>query len=271
MRDARDSRFRSRAAACLAAAALAATAVSARAEVACEASSGERLRPVLELYTSEGCSSCPPADRWLSALAGSPLADQVLPLALHVDYWDYIGWPDRFADKRFTERQRLHAYRNRLGHIYTPQVVLAGRDTPGWARGEAFVDQLRAQAARPAALSLAVSAADGPGEVTARITAAPRSGQVIDREGRLHVGLTADGLSSEVRRGENAGRSLRHDRVVLAWQSSSLARMEEGGPAVLRLPLRAGASAAGLRVFAFAEGADGATLAATECLLADAR
>ena len=99
---------------------LAASAVDA----ACAVQSGARQTPVVELYTSEGCSSCPPADRWLSTLKGQPVVAQ----AFHVGYWDYIGWVDRFASPAHTTRQRDLAARNGLNNIYTPQLVRDGRD-----------------------------------------------------------------------------------------------------------------------------------------------
>ena len=95
----------------------------------CKAESGEKTVALVELYTSEGCSSCPPADRWLSALAERGFApDRVVPLALHVDYWDYIGWKDPFAKALFSARQRELAAIARSRVVYTPQVVLAGKD-----------------------------------------------------------------------------------------------------------------------------------------------
>ena len=94
----------------------------------CQASSGATLTPVIELYTSEGCSSCPPADQWLSSLKGKPVVAE----AFHVAYWDYIGWKDRFAQPVFSTRQRDIAALNRQSGIYTPQLVRNGRD---WSDG----------------------------------------------------------------------------------------------------------------------------------------
>jgi len=84
---------------------------------------------VIELYTSEGCSSCPPADRWLAALASQPqLWARYVPLAFHVDYWDALGWPDRFASRRHTARQRAYARNGRLSQVYTPAFVVGGNE-----------------------------------------------------------------------------------------------------------------------------------------------
>ncbi len=98
------------------------------AQDACTAPSGPAITPVMELYTSEGCSSCPPADKWLSSLKGSGMVVQ----AFHVGYWDYIGWVDRFAAPAYTKRQHEVAERNKLRSVYTPQAVLNGQDLPAW-------------------------------------------------------------------------------------------------------------------------------------------
>jgi len=99
----------------------------------CSASSGSWRIPLVELYTSEGCSSCPPADRWLSSLTADPSnSERVIPLALHVDYWDYIGWKDRFAQSKFSTRQREMVRLNHSAIVYTPQVMLNGKDFRAW-------------------------------------------------------------------------------------------------------------------------------------------
>src|SRR6516225_4364306 len=91
----------------------------------CRAASGPRAPAVVELYTSEGCSSCPPADRWLSALKDRP---DVVPLAFHVDYWDSLGWKDRFAQAQFSQRQNATQHTSGARFAYTPQVILDSRD-----------------------------------------------------------------------------------------------------------------------------------------------
>jgi len=168
---------------------------------------------VVELFTSQGCSSCPPADRLLSELADDPdLAGRVLPLSFHVDYWDHIGWKDPFSSPRWSARQR--GYAEVLdGRVYTPEVVVAGRrGMVGSRRGEVKEAVREALAAPPAAV-VAIelgAAADGRLAVTAsaRILSAGDGGQ------QLWVALWQDGLVTEVGRGENGGRTLLNDRVV---------------------------------------------------------
>ena len=98
--------------------------------------SPETRTNLIELYTSEGCSSCPPADQWLSRLKVHPqLWHQLVPIAFHVDYWDYIGWQDRFARPEFSERQRLYARQNNLSTVYTPALVLNGTEWRNFSWG----------------------------------------------------------------------------------------------------------------------------------------
>src|SRR5437870_929713 len=116
----------------------------------CIARSGPGTAALVELYTSEGCSSCPPADRWLSALGQRFGRDRVVALSLHVDYWDYLGWKDPYAQRQFALRQRKLSQLQRVALVYTPQVVLQGRDFPSW-RASAFdaaLDAINAQPAR---------------------------------------------------------------------------------------------------------------------------
>lgn len=173
---------------------------------ACSADSGPTRASLLELYTSEGCSSCPPADRWLSELrARADAAPHLVPLAFHVDYWNQLGWPDRYAEPAYSARQRWIAQVNRARTVYTPQFVLDGRD---W-RPRAGLPPARKQNAA-AQLRLERSPATG-GRLEVRGEArlhAPIPGA------RVFLALYENKLSSPVAAGENAGRLLRHDYVV---------------------------------------------------------
>lgn len=182
----------------------------------CDARSGPHTAALVELYTSEGCSSCPPADRWLRNLGEKGQAPtRVVPLALHVDYWDYIGWKDPFGQKRFSDRQRRLAGVHRSRVVYTPQVVLQGKDFRGWYSG-AFKREVAAINARPpgAAIELRLDTglADTLGvEVRAELLAARA------RDAVLYLARYQSGLASRVAAGENRGRRLEHDYVVLDW------------------------------------------------------
>src|SRR6185295_16953491 len=116
----------------------------------CTARSTGQTVALVELYTSEGCDSCPPADRWLSSLGTKGYApDRVVPIALHVDYWDYIGWKDPYARQAFSARQRKMASLARAAAIYTPQVMLQGQDFRDWRSGS-FEQAVAKINARPA-------------------------------------------------------------------------------------------------------------------------
>lgn len=169
---------------------------------------------VVELFTSQGCSSCPPADKLLGEIAER---DDVIALALHVDYWDYIGWKDPYAKPEFTLRQRLHAQLKRSRLVYTPQVLLQGQDFRGWSSG-AFEQELARINARPAAARIALTiAAARPGAIEVETAV-----EVLDAAQRadaaLFLATYGSRLQSEVRTGENRGRTLAHDFVVFEWQ-----------------------------------------------------
>jgi hypothetical protein len=194
------------------AAALAVSAVTA-ASAACSAKSGATTAALVELYTSEGCDSCPPADRWLSALSSAGFGPgKVVPLALHVDYWDYIGWKDPFAQPLFAARQRELAAIGRSRVIYTPQVMLAGRDFRGWRGRASFADSVAAINATPARAELTLAIAGS--EVRAQ-AAVPRREDRADAA--LFVAVYESGLASRVSAGENRGATLHHDFVAREW------------------------------------------------------
>ena len=180
----------------------------------CVAESGRGTAALVELYTSEGCSSCPPADRWLSTLSSRP-AGSVVPLALHVDYWDYIGWKDPYAKREFSLRQRKFTQLQRMALVYTPQVMLQGRDFQGWG-GRAFDEALARINAQPAKahLKLAVLGA-GPGGL--EVEASAELVRATD-DAALYLAAYRSKLESRVNAGENRGRLLTHDYVVLEWQ-----------------------------------------------------
>ena len=228
-----------------------ATAVQAGAPV-CSARSPAHTVALVELYTSEGCSSCPPADHWLSSLSGQGFSPkQVVPLALHVDYWDYIGWKDRFAKTEFSARQQRLALLKRPTFVYTPQVLLQGKDFRHWGSPE-FADTVARINARPASaqITLAIDALT-PGAIQASLGA-----RLSDSAGKNAVAYLAayeNRLASEVRSGENRGRRLQHDYVVREW----IGPISFGGNARLEekrvLPLLPGTDPKHLGVAAFVQ------------------
>lgn len=164
--------------------------------------------PVLELYTSEGCSSCPPAEHWLSELIKIPSQElNVLVLAFHVDYWDYIGWKDRFASPQFTDRQRNLARRNHQASIYTPAIFIDGMESRATRRS---IEKIRQASQNPNPLNLELVL-----DKQANIFNLQLNVQNLpDQQMSVEFILYEDDLSSQVDRGENAGNKLIHQRVV---------------------------------------------------------
>jgi len=166
---------------------------------ACRARSGATVPTLVELYTSEGCSSCPPADRWLSALKGRR---DTVALAFHVDYWDRLGWQDRFASAAYSQRQAQQQRRNGARFSYTPQVVVDGRGEPRW--------NVAALPAHGGASTVQVTLArDGAGFAAQVLPAAGAPAHLAG-----YWALTENGHRSVVGAGENQGATLAHDFVV---------------------------------------------------------
>lgn len=175
--------------------------------------SAENAANVIELFTSEGCSSCPPADAWISQLkTNAALWKNIVPVVFHVDYWDGLGWPDRFAKAEYTQRQRRYAASWPTGAVYTPQFVVNGKEWPGFFNREA------APKARSEKAGILTVALKNEGEATA--TFAPTSS--IRGPLEVEVALLGTNLQSDVKRGENGGRKLHHDFVVLQLAKAAL-------------------------------------------------
>jgi hypothetical protein len=181
-----------------------------------EFSSGTQHVPLVELYTSEGCSSCPPADRWLSKLKTNPgLWKQFTPIAFHVDYWDYIGWNDEFAKATFGERQRRYADQGASRFVYTPGLFRSGSEWNGWRSG-------RAPSGNEQDVGDLTLLVKGP-SLQAQFDAL----QVYDEDMILHIATLAMDLETRVKAGENKGKTLRHDFV--ATNLASIPLIANGG------------------------------------------
>jgi hypothetical protein len=193
-----------------------------------------RVPVVVELFTSEGCSSCPPADAVLSKLAqeGAVAGVQVIPLGLHVTYWDQLGWKDPASLPEATDRQQGYG-RSEFGvdNVYTPQAVVDGR-TQLVGSDEAGLRRAIAKAAvEPHATITVDASANTPDRIVATVTVT----KTADTGGEsLHVlcFLTEDGLTSVVKRGENGGRTLHHDAVVRRVVSRAEKQIAAEGPPV---------------------------------------
>lgn len=194
---------------------------------------------VLELYTSEGCNSCPPADRWVSSLPAKGFTtDHVVALAFHVDYWDQLGWPDRMAKAQYSARQRSLADRNRARVVYTPQLLLNGADFR--AANDAGINESLKKLNRDPALAdvaLRQNSLSNGVKVELDVQVAKAA---LQSDAQVFFAITENRLESAIKAGENEGKLLHHDFVVrdlagpfpvdksghLHWQNETTLRPE---------------------------------------------
>ena len=188
---------------------------------ACDVRSGAKTAALVELYTSEGCSSCPPADRQLSRLSKTlDPAAEVVPLALHVDYWDYIGWKDAYAQGAFGARQSWLVHANQQNIVYTPEFFVGGTELRAWQGG--LRDRVRQINMSPPAASIRVHA--GPAAGGALALSAEATASAAGSPAALYLAVTESGLETRVTRGENGGATLEQDYVVRNGQTGKIAR-----------------------------------------------
>lgn len=180
---------------------------------------------VVELFTSQGCASCPPADRMLADLVGHP---DVLPLALHVDYWDYIGWSDTFADPAYTIRQKGYARAGGVQTIYTPQLVVNGIDHVVGAKPMRLMDLIEAHGAIPDNVDLDVVRENGALRIEARAQGpgGPYVVQVVAYDPMAEVAIP---------RGENSGKVMTYVNIVTDWEIAG--EWDGAEPIRLEIPL----------------------------------
>ncbi len=184
--------------------------------------------PVLvELFTSQGCSSCPPADAVLSAIGDGEFGDDVIPLAFHVDYWDYIGWRDPFSRSKWSALQRTYGKKIADGRVYTPMLVIDGTaHVVGSGAGRAKRAIAKARRNRGAQV-LQITTTLRDGEATAKIQWKSRG------DAQVWVAVTESGLRTDIARGENAGRELVNDHVVRELVQVKTAPGSEAGRATI--------------------------------------
>lgn len=196
---------------------LSASGLANAAGAVCASHSPSHRVALVELYSSEGCSSCPPADNWLSQWKNSGATQSVVPLALHVDYWNSLGWTDRFSQHRFTERQQTLTDLAGGHSIYTPEVFVSGRELRSWSQRDSFQSRIDQVIAEPAQANVALELkpqTKGTFNVDAQFTS-----KAADTTGQLnaYVAVYQNALNSQVRSGENSGAKLHHERVVRQW------------------------------------------------------
>lgn len=167
--------------------------------------SGDYQNTLIELYTSEGCSSCPPADERLSLLKNHPkLFSEIVPVAFHVDYWDYIGWQDRFANPDYSNRQRRHYQQGNISSVYTPEIVKNGKEDRSWS----WYRQKSGVSVDKKVGKLSVDVLDDTAYIT--FDSPQKHPPLV-----AHVALLGSGFANQITAGENHDRILKHDFVVL--------------------------------------------------------
>lgn len=173
---------------------------------------------LIELYTSEGCSSCPPADDWLNNLKHDPrLWAEFIPVAFHVDYWDFIGWKDPFAKQLFSNRQRQYHQQNNLSSVYTPAMLRNGNEWTSWRR--------------QTVLKLPTAKFAGKLTVNLNDKAINASYHPLSKQNLefvLNVAIIGFNLKVDVKTGENEGRQLTHDFVVVGYKKTAM-RLSNNG------------------------------------------
>jgi hypothetical protein len=172
---------------------------------------GDKPLVVVELFTSQGCSSCPPADALIEELAAR---DDVLPLALHVDYWDYIGWADSFARPQYTARQKAYAHMAHSGSIYTPQMVVGGVEQVVGFKPMTVADLVQAHGSAPVPVEVRVERDDDGG---LRIRCLPRPGAELPAAINVDLVGYLSEASVEIHHGENAGKTITYANIVQSW------------------------------------------------------
>ena len=201
-------------AAAIAAALVAVPALPVAHAAECSAASGPQRVAVLELYTSEGCDSCPPADKWVNELPARKLTvERVLPLAFHVDYWNQLGWTDPFSQAIFSERQRQHSKRRGVNFVVTPQMLLNGQD---YRRGGLFDDidnRVKAINRSKPQAEIHVTENSTATSLAGKVEVSVAGGAEL-RRAQVYLALYENNLVTAVPAGENKGRTLRHEFVV---------------------------------------------------------
>ena len=222
----------------------------------CAAESGARRVALLELYTSEGCDSCPPADRWVSALAGRGLdPERVVTLGFHVDYWNYLGWTDPFAGADYSARQRAASQRNKARVVYTPQLLLNGADYRRGFIKDDIANRVNAINQDKPQAWISLKLATGPGRARELSVHGIVAVAEAERKNGTHAYLAIyeNNLANAVTSGENRGKQLRHDFVVRALAGPF--PVDPGGEAAFahRFRLDPGWKTADLRVASFVQ------------------
>jgi hypothetical protein len=213
---------------------------------AATAASGGPTNPILvELFTSQGCSSCPPADAFVRDLPRLGFGrGRVVPLTFHVDYWDDLGWKDPFASPSFSERQRGYARSgtlrspdgsNGIHGSYTPQMIVGGRVHFSGGRRELALAEFRRAEAQPAIATLQGMVVAAPEQAVVTLRLSTQADSAYVRSWKVRVALAAKSARTVVRRGENGGETL-EEAAIVRWLSEPIAVASAAEPIRVVVP-----------------------------------
>ena len=216
----------------------------------CKVESGTHVLPLVELYTAEGCNECPPADHWFSEMSSRTPPTQAAWLAFHVDYWDEAGWPDRFADHAYSQRQDLRIILAKKKVTYTPQVMIGEDVMVKWKDASRLRSMLERTRAQTASVDLSLDVSRVEDRLRIGVDASRRTDDGTEPV-LVWLAMYQDGLRSRINAGENKGIVLDHDRVVRAlvgpWRMDAGQVSDE---VEIRLPSTVDAGRTGLVLFA---------------------
>jgi len=210
---------------------------------------------VVELFTSEGCSSCPPADALLQHLDAQPVpGTQLIVLSEHVDYWNHIGWKDPYSSALFSQRQEMYAQHFNTGSVYTPEMVVDGNaEFVGSDGREAQRAITKAQSAEKLPVLISDALVDRSGAVSAHVEVSGLTDSLRARSAEVIAVLALDHAESQVLRGENEGRRLRHVAVVRSLAKVGTISKEKGFSQEIRLKTDSGLMPPDLRLVVFVQ------------------
>jgi hypothetical protein len=216
------------------------------------ASDAPRTPILMELFTSEGCSSCPPVDSWVEHLdASQPVPNaEIIVLSEHVDYWDHDGWKDPFSSSAITDRQKAYVSNLGLSDVYTPQIILDGASEIKPADAQQTTQRLTIAAAAPMIPVHIASAAAGPGSITGHIQA---DGSTQKKNADVYVAIAIDKVQTDVLAGENNGKKL--ENIAVVKEMVKVGKLEKGKAfdQPFTVKLWPNADPANLRVIAFVQ------------------
>lgn len=219
---------------------------------------------VAELFTSEGCSSCPPADTLLAELDGKTYAGvPIIVMSEHVDYWNHDGWHDPFSSEAWTARQNFYNQRFHLESVFTPQMVIDGTQQVVGSNGPQVAHALETAAAQPGKLQVTITEASWADNVLHATISVPEVSSQAAKGTDIYAVLADDEDASNVGRGENAGHTLKHVSVVRVMQKVGSLHGPYSGPVVIKLPK--GVAHTKMRLIVFAQkGQNGEIFGAAE-------